>query len=85
MSGHGFINEQSDVVEYRDMMIIIRDVIQDLIKQGKTLEQIKEANPTRGSSFSKAARVRKCAATSYRNAGCTSDIIGTVDVYDATI
>jgi glyoxylase-like metal-dependent hydrolase (beta-lactamase superfamily II) len=45
---HGFINEQSDVVEYRDMTIIIRDVVQDLIKQGKTLAQIKEANPTQG-------------------------------------
>jgi glyoxylase-like metal-dependent hydrolase (beta-lactamase superfamily II) len=45
---HGFINEQSEVVEYRDMMIIIRDVVQDLIKQGKTLAQVKEANPTQG-------------------------------------
>jgi glyoxylase-like metal-dependent hydrolase (beta-lactamase superfamily II) len=45
---HGFINEQADVVEYRDMMIIIRDVIQDLMKQGKTLAQIKDANPTQG-------------------------------------
>jgi hypothetical protein len=45
---HGFINEQADVVEYRDMMIIIRDVVQDLIKQGKTLAQIEDANPTQG-------------------------------------
>jgi len=36
------------VVEYRDMMIIIRDVVQDLIKQGKTLAQIEDANPTQG-------------------------------------
>jgi hypothetical protein len=29
-------------------MIVIRDVIQDLIKQDKTLAQIKDANPTQG-------------------------------------
>ena len=44
--GHGFICDQADIVEYRDMVVIIRDIIQDLIKQGKTLDQIKEANPT---------------------------------------
>jgi cyclase len=43
--GHGRICEQQDVVEYRDMVVIIRDVIADLMKQGKTLEQIKEAAP----------------------------------------
>jgi len=43
--GHGRICEQQDVVEYRDMVVIIRDVIADLMKQGKTLEQIKEASP----------------------------------------
>ena len=43
--GHGRICEQQDVVEYRDMVVIVRDVIADLIKQGKTLEQIKEASP----------------------------------------
>ena len=43
--GHGRICEQQDVVEYRDMVVIIRDVIADLMKQGKTLEQIQEAAP----------------------------------------
>lgn len=43
--GHGRICEQQDVVEYRDMVVIVRDVIADLIKQGKTLEQVKEASP----------------------------------------
>jgi glyoxylase-like metal-dependent hydrolase (beta-lactamase superfamily II) len=45
---HGFICDQPDLVEYRDTIVIIRDVIQDLIKQGKTLEQIQAANPTQG-------------------------------------
>jgi glyoxylase-like metal-dependent hydrolase (beta-lactamase superfamily II) len=46
--GHGFICDQADIVEYRDTVVIIRDVIQDMIKQGLTLAQIKEANPTLG-------------------------------------
>jgi hypothetical protein len=35
------------VVEYRDMTTIIRDRIQNLIKKGMTLEQVKAAKPTR--------------------------------------
>jgi cyclase len=44
--GHGRICDQADVVEYRDMVTIIRDVIQSLISKGDTLEQIKAADPT---------------------------------------
>jgi glyoxylase-like metal-dependent hydrolase (beta-lactamase superfamily II) len=46
--GHGRICDQLDIVEYRDMVTIVRDRIQDLIKQGKTLEQVKAAAPTSG-------------------------------------
>ncbi len=46
--GHGFICDQADVVEYRDMVTIIRDVIQDMIGRGMTLEQIEAADPTEG-------------------------------------
>jgi glyoxylase-like metal-dependent hydrolase (beta-lactamase superfamily II) len=45
--GHGRICEQSDVVEYRDMVTILRDIIQDMIKRGMTLEQVKAADPTK--------------------------------------
>jgi cyclase len=45
--GHGRLCDQADVVEYRDMATIIRDRIQDLIKKGMTLEQVKAAKPTR--------------------------------------
>jgi cyclase len=45
--GHGRLCDQADVVEYRDMATIIRDRIQNLIKKGMTLEQIKAAKPTR--------------------------------------
>ena len=46
--GHGRICDQLDVVEYRDMVTIIRDRIRDLIKEGRTLEQVKAAAPARG-------------------------------------
>lgn len=46
--GHGRICDQLDVVEYRDMVTIIRDRIRDLMKQGLSLEQIKAASPARG-------------------------------------
>lgn len=43
--GHGRLCQQLDVVDYRDMVVIVRDVIANLIKQGKTLDQIKAAHP----------------------------------------
>jgi glyoxylase-like metal-dependent hydrolase (beta-lactamase superfamily II) len=45
--GHGRLCDQADVVEYRDMTTIIRDRVQDMIKKGMTLEQVKAAKPTR--------------------------------------
>jgi cyclase len=45
--GHGRICDEADVVEYRDMVTIIRDRVQDLIKKGMTLDQIKAARPSR--------------------------------------
>jgi cyclase len=45
--GHGRLCDEADVVEYRDMVTIIRDRIQDMIKKGITLEQVKAAKPTR--------------------------------------
>ena len=44
--GHGRIGDEADVVEYRDMITIIRDRIQELIKKGMTLPQVKAAAPT---------------------------------------
>lgn len=46
--GHGRVCDQADVVEYRDMVTVIRDRIQDMIKKGMTLEQIGKADPTKG-------------------------------------
>ena len=44
--GHGRLADQADIVEYRDMLTIVRDRIQDLIKKGRTLEQVKAARPS---------------------------------------
>ena len=45
--GRGRVCEQLDVVDYRDMVVIVRDNIADLIKQDKTLDQIKAAAPAK--------------------------------------
>ena len=45
--GHGRLCDQADVVEYRDMLTIIRDRIEDSIKKGMTLDQVKASKPTR--------------------------------------
>ena len=44
--GEGRLCDQADVVEYRNMVVIIRDRIQDMIKRGLTLDQVKAAKPT---------------------------------------
>jgi glyoxylase-like metal-dependent hydrolase (beta-lactamase superfamily II) len=44
--GHGRLSDEADVVEYRDMLTIVRDRIQDLIAKGKTLAEVKAARPT---------------------------------------
>ena len=46
--GHGHLCSQFDVVEYRDMVTIVRDRVQELIKAGMSLDQIKAAAPARG-------------------------------------
>ena len=45
---HGRVSEQAELVEYRDMVTIVRDGVQSLIKKGLTLEQIKAADVTQG-------------------------------------
>jgi glyoxylase-like metal-dependent hydrolase (beta-lactamase superfamily II) len=44
--GHGRVCDEADIVDYRDMVVIIRDRVQDLVKQGKTLDQVKAAKPS---------------------------------------
>ena len=45
--GRGRISDEFDVLEYRDMVTILRDRIQDMIHKGMTLAQVKAARPTR--------------------------------------
>jgi cyclase len=44
--GHGRISDIADVAYYRDMVTIVRDRVQDMIKRGMTLAQIKDSRPT---------------------------------------
>jgi cyclase len=44
--GHGRLCDFGDVLNFREMTIIIRDRVQDMIKKGMTLEQVKAARPT---------------------------------------
>ena len=46
--GHGRPCEEAELVEYRDMVTIVRDRVQALIQQGLSLAEVKAANPTAG-------------------------------------
>jgi glyoxylase-like metal-dependent hydrolase (beta-lactamase superfamily II) len=46
--GHGRLCDQYDVVEYRDMVTIIRDRVRDLITAGRSLAEVKAAQPAKG-------------------------------------
>jgi hypothetical protein len=45
--GHGRLSEESDVVEYRNMLTIVRDRVRALIDDGLSLEQAIAAGPAR--------------------------------------
>jgi cyclase len=45
--GHGRLCDAGDLINYREMTTIVRDRVQDMIKKGMTLEQVKAAKPTR--------------------------------------
>jgi cyclase len=46
--GHGRLCDQLDVVEYRDMVTIIRDRVRDLMKAGRSLAEVQAAQPAKG-------------------------------------
>jgi len=43
--GHGRIGDEYDLVEYRDMVVILRDRIANLVDQGMTLQQVMATKP----------------------------------------
>jgi glyoxylase-like metal-dependent hydrolase (beta-lactamase superfamily II) len=44
--GHGWLCDRNDVVNYRDMLTIVRGRIQDMVRKGMKLEQVKAAKPS---------------------------------------
>ncbi len=44
--GHGRIGDEADVVEYRNMVVIVRGRIADMIERGMTLPEVRAARPT---------------------------------------
>jgi hypothetical protein len=43
---HGRIGDEHDVLEYRDMLTIIRDRVQNAVDRGWTLRQIQQMSPS---------------------------------------
>jgi len=43
---HGRLSDTADVASYRNMLVMIRDRVQDSIKKGMTLDQVKASKPT---------------------------------------
>jgi glyoxylase-like metal-dependent hydrolase (beta-lactamase superfamily II) len=44
--GHGYLSDEHEVVEYRDMVVIVRDRVKSRIDGGATLEQVQAARLT---------------------------------------
>lgn len=44
--GHGPIGNKSQLVEFRDMLVSVRDKVSKLKKEGKSLEEVVAAKPT---------------------------------------
>jgi glyoxylase-like metal-dependent hydrolase (beta-lactamase superfamily II) len=43
--GHGRVGDEADLVSFRDMLVIVRARIAELVAQGKTLQQVIDAKP----------------------------------------
>ena len=44
--GHGYLADEHEVLEYRDMVVIVRDRVKAMIDAGATLQQVKAARVT---------------------------------------
>ena len=44
--GHGAVSTRADIIAHKDMLVTVRDRIVDLIKQGKTEDEVVAAHPT---------------------------------------
>jgi cyclase len=63
--GHGRIVDESDVVDYRDMVTIVRDRVRALIDDGLTLDEVQAARPTRDYDGRFAAATGRGAAATF--------------------
>jgi glyoxylase-like metal-dependent hydrolase (beta-lactamase superfamily II) len=43
--GHGRVGDEADILTFRDMLVIVRARIAELIAEGKTLAQVQQAKP----------------------------------------
>ncbi len=46
--GHGRVADHAELVDYRDMVTVVRDIVEHAIKKGMSLPEIKASNPTAG-------------------------------------
>jgi hypothetical protein len=44
--GHGPLSDKAGLAAYRSMLASARDRVRELVKQGKTLEEVQAAKPT---------------------------------------
>jgi glyoxylase-like metal-dependent hydrolase (beta-lactamase superfamily II) len=44
--GHGPVGNKSQLIAFRDMLVVLREKVRDLKKQGKSLEEVIAAKPT---------------------------------------
>ena len=44
--GHGYLSDEHEVLEYRDMVVIVRDRVRAMIDAGATVQQVKAARVT---------------------------------------
>jgi glyoxylase-like metal-dependent hydrolase (beta-lactamase superfamily II) len=44
--GHGPIGNKSQLIEFRDMLVLVRDKVSTLKKEGKSLEEVVATKPT---------------------------------------
>jgi hypothetical protein len=45
--GHGRLSDVGDVINFREMVTIVRDRVQNMVNRNMTLEQVKAAKLTR--------------------------------------
>ena len=44
--GHGEVSSREDVMEFRDMVLAVTDRVKKLVSEGKTYDEVADANPT---------------------------------------